>query len=772
MVQESPEPQATNADDALVQALTRQLQEQAKIIALREEAITWLQNELAIARDEVRSVKGSKFWTLREFYFRIKRSFANFRAPRPGAPLAHSNRANPTALDFKPAGVRTVPNSRYDELKIQPTLPFEDYAMLESAPYSFPVPPRVDIICFSIIDWSFRYQRPQHIMSQFAAHGHRVFYINLSQFLAPHSATRVQVLPLHENIYLCSLAAVRPPQIYRQVVRGLELAILLESLGALREEFKIEQAVSYVMTPAWGEVALGARQRWGWWLLYDCMDEWENFPGVSNALVKMEPRVAQESDLLVVTAHKLWDKWQVLNRRMVLARNGVDYESYVARVQPNELLKDIAHPVIGYFGAIADWFEVAWVVHAAQQRPQYTFVLLGGIFDVDISKLRALPNVILLGQQPYETMPLYLYHFDVCIIPFKRNTITEATDPVKLYEYFSAGHPVVATDLPELARYNDLIYFARDQAEFVAQLDAAVAEADPAHVQARRQMAQQNTWCARYEQIAAGIAAVVPRVSIVVVTYNNLALTRLCVDSVLSNTASFNYQLVIVDNHSTDATPEYLSALAAQYPQICVNLNQENRGFAAASNQGMTAASGDYLVLLNNDTIVPFGWLPRLVWHLRDPQIGLVGALTNFAGNEAKLDVPYATWKELNAFAWERGERFRHQSAEINVLAMFCLALRRAVYQEVGPLDEQFGIGMFEDDDYTMRVRQRGYRIVCALDTFVHHFGQAAFRQLIHEGRYDSLFAENRRRYESKWQTEWVPHRHGELQPSPSATVH
>ena len=290
------------------------------------------------------------------------------------------------------------------------------------------------------------------------------------------------------------------------------------------------------------------------------MTAWTNgkiFPAMSNTLVKMEPRVVQECDLLVVSAEKLYDKWRSRNRPMVLARNGVDYDTYVSRLKPNAILDGVQHPVIGYFGAIADWFEVDWVVHAALQRPQFTFVLLGGIFEVDVSKLRGLPNVKLLGQQPYETMPLYLYHFDVCIIPFKRNPITEATDPVKLYEYFSAGRPVVATELPEIEPYRDLIYFARDKSEFVEQLDLAVTESDPVRTAARRQMAQQNTWTERYTQITAGISKVVPRASIIVVTFNNLALTRLCVESILANTAYPNYELIIVDNHSTDATPEY-----------------------------------------------------------------------------------------------------------------------------------------------------------------------------------------------------------------------
>ena len=92
------------------------------------------------------------------------------------------------------------------------------------------------------------------------------------------------------------------------------------------------------------------------------------------------------------------------------------------------------------------------------------------------------------------------------------------------------------------------------------------------------------------------------------------------------------------------------------------------------------------------------------------------------------------------------------------MLAMFCVAMRREVFERVGSLDEQFEVGMFEDDDYARRLRQAGYKIVCAEDVFVHHFGQASMGELCGSGDYDRVLEANRRRFEEKWGITWQPH--------------
>ncbi len=236
--------------------------------------------------------------------------------------------------------------------------------------------------------------------------------------------------------------------------------------------------------------------------------------------------------------------------------------------------------------------------------------------------------------------------------------------------------------------------------------------------------------------------------SIVILTHNELPYTHRCLESIRRRTDE-PYEIIVVDNASTDGTLDYVSAL----PDVQVIANAENRGFAAGCNQGIKVASGDQVLLLNNDTIVTTGWLDRMLSALEsDERIGLVGPTTNNCAGDQRISVPYDNLSSIDGFAWDWGSKHRGELAEIGdngTLIGFCLLIRRSVIERVGVLDEQFGVGNFEDNDYCERTRRAGYRLVIARDSFVHHFGGVTFRGANID--YGRLMAENERRYSDKW---------------------
>jgi GT2 family glycosyltransferase/tetratricopeptide (TPR) repeat protein/2-polyprenyl-3-methyl-5-hydroxy-6-metoxy-1,4-benzoquinol methylase len=250
--------------------------------------------------------------------------------------------------------------------------------------------------------------------------------------------------------------------------------------------------------------------------------------------------------------------------------------------------------------------------------------------------------------------------------------------------------------------------------------------------------------------------------SIIIVTHNQLEYTRQCLDSVRRLTDE-PYELIVVDNASTDGTREYLSAM----PGLHLIPNDTNRGFPAAVNQGITSSKGDQILLLNNDTVVSTGWLCRLLRALHgDRSIGLVGPCSNFVSGPQQIQVGYENVGEMDGFAWDWGKAHDGLRIETNRLVGFCLLIRREFVDAVGLLDERFGIGCFEDDDYCLRAARAGYRAMIAGDAFVHHYGGRTFLGSgVDVGR---LMSENQQRFHDKWSTA----RNGDVQAGEPETRH
>jgi GT2 family glycosyltransferase len=535
-----------------------------------------------------------------------------------------------------------------------------------------------------------------------------------------------------------------------------------DAFTSLRRDFCITDAVCLVDLPFWTPAAFKFRDKFGWRVVYDCMDDHSGFSNTSADMLKCEEDLSRQSDLVLTTSHSLFEEHSRLNSNCRLVPNAVDFDHFrfVLPEVPEEL-KGISRPVVGYYGAISDWFDSELIRMLALARPHWSFVLIGHTVGSNLSPLSGLKNVHLLEEKPYPLLPKYLHAFDVCVIPFKKTPLTDATNPVKLFEFLSAGKPVVAADLIELRNYSEFVLLANGPDQWLNALETSLADHIPERAAAAIDFARRNTWEDRFRQIELDIRKLYSKASIVIVTYNNVDYTRLCLTSIYERTVYPNFEVIVVDNASEDDTCEFLQDFTKSHSNVQLILNDSNEGFARATNLGVAASSGEYIVFLNNDTIVTRGWLGRLIHHLRDPKAGMVGPVTNSSGNESRIMVDYQNPMDADMERFAEQYTFQHegQTFPIRVLAFFCVAMRRSVWEEIGPLDERFGIGMFEDDDYAQRIKQYGYQIQCAEDVFVHHWGSASF-SLLEDNEYDRLFDENRKKFEEKWNMAWEPHQY------------
>lgn len=616
---------------------------------------------------------------------------------------------------------------------------------------------RPDCLFWGVIDWHFRHQRPQHLAAGLAAHGHRVFYISPRFADNPRRPFVLERLDVEGEVYQARLSVSSPVPIYQGEPQGAQAQATRGALRELLRRGNIQRAVCVVQHPGWRQLAYMVPDSQ---IVYDCMDHHRGFGQAAECLGPVERDLVARSEIVVASSSWLYDRLRVRNPRTVLVRNACDPEHF--RTPPQVIHKDRKNRrTIGYYGAIAEWFDAELLYQVARTFCDCRILLVGADTAGVVKSLGSCKNVESHGEVPYDELPCYLHAMDVCLIPFQLVELTHATNPLKVYEYLAAGKPVVTTDLPELRHpeMQPLLYRARNRSEFIEGVRAALAEAPDAPIRTkRRQFAACQSWRHRVETLEQSIDAISdPPVSVIIVTWNNLDLTRKCIDSIFEVEDYDNLELVIVDNASGDGTTEYLEQLRAGRSNVNVIINDENRGFAPANNQGMEAATGEYLVLLNNDTAVTPGWLRTLVGHLRrKPDIGILGPVTNNIGNEACVATSYANREELINEARMRAQAHAGKVFDIAVTPFFCAAFSREVYNRVGPLDEDYELGFFEDDDYCQRIRQQGLRVCCAEDVLIHHELSASFDRLSAERR-EEIFARNRAYYESKW-GRWTPH--------------
>jgi glycosyltransferase involved in cell wall biosynthesis len=255
-------------------------------------------------------------------------------------------------------------------------------------------------------------------------------------------------------------------------------------------------------------------------VVYDWIDDLEIFTDFDPRLVRRNhERALAEADVVASVARTLHTRALSHRSDAVYLPNGVDEEHFAGTGTappddpPLDRLRREGKPIAGYYGALARWFDYSLLAETARRRPDWNFLLIGPDYDGSIGRsvLLDCPNVTWIGPRPYSSLPGYLRVFDVATIPFRLDPVTLATSPLKLYEYFAGGRPVVTTALPECVAHPE-VHAVETAEQFAAMLDVARRAGQDPGVRARlRAVGAANSWRERVLQIEDVLAARAPR---------------------------------------------------------------------------------------------------------------------------------------------------------------------------------------------------------------------------------------------------------------------
>ncbi|MGE0865658.1 MAG: ElyC/SanA/YdcF family protein [Vicinamibacterales bacterium] len=378
-----------------------------------------------------------------------------------------------------------------------------------------------DILCISSIDWDFIWQGHQELMSRLAAQGHRVLFIENTgvRQVRVSDMGRIRARLKNWNRGTKGFREERPnlfvhsplvlPLPYSRIAGWINRKVMMRSITRWMRATGFSRPVvwTFLPTPLARDVIARIDPVA---TVYHCVDEFASSSADARRIVASEEQLFRDADLVFVTSEKLRERAARFNERVHLFPSGVSLEAFgTARESGVHVPDDLAalpRPIAGYVGGIHQWVDQDLLAAAATRLPNTTFALIGPA-QVDVSRLQACPNVHLLGQRPHAEVPAYVQGFDVGLVPYRIADYTANVYPAKMNEYLAMGKPVVATDLPEVHRFNrehaEVIAVAKDAPDFAAAIERGIADAGADASQRRVAVAERNGWSRRLADMSA-----------------------------------------------------------------------------------------------------------------------------------------------------------------------------------------------------------------------------------------------------------------------------
>ncbi len=330
------------------------------------------------------------------------------------------------------------------------------------------------MVCFSHLRWGFVYQRPQHLMTRFARTMRVVFVeepITDSNTSSPYMDVRTCPKSGVE------IATPRLPENLGSDIAKASLQVIIEDFLS---DTPAKNRIFWFYTPMMLDLVPNAKAAS---IVYDCMDELSNFKGAPPEMRTSEQKLMKMANVVFTGGQALFEAKSREHSNAYPFPSGIEHEHFAKARTQLEDPKDqshIPHPRLGFFGVIDERMDLVTLARLADERPEYSIVMIGPVVKISPEALPKASNIHYLGMKSYNELPQYLSGWDAALMNFAINDATKYISPTKTPEYLAGGKPVISTPVLDVVRnYGDLdaVFIAEQGDDFIEACDQALTMA-------------------------------------------------------------------------------------------------------------------------------------------------------------------------------------------------------------------------------------------------------------------------------------------------------
>ena len=446
-------------------------------------------------------------------------------------------------------------------------------------------------------------------------------------------------------------------------------------------------------------------------IVYENIDNWETSLGNGVYDEKMLKKLLVKSSVIVGTAKPLVEqlngylkKYNIKNKKVLYLPNAVDEEMFCGLRyfdKPNDLV--IGKKTLLYYGSLwGSWFDWDLLNTLARNNPDFSINLIGDYANV-MDKDKCPNNIHFLGLKKQYELPAYLKYVDFSFIPFKEGEISDYVSPLKVFEYIAMYTKVLATNLPDIKDYPN-VYFGNTSKEWEDIINRDIC-VDKEKADA---FIDNNTWFNRVDKLLDNVydikSQLKDKLSIVILNYNNKDIIFKSINSLLKYNDLYNYEIIVVDNGSTDGSFELLKN---KYKNKIKLYKNTKNGCSSGRNLGVNKSSREYILFLDSDQwvtnkyfLIPYEKL------LKQNNVGLIGWAAGFFNDSG------VSYYVVDSFPYRYMPQNMLGRSDISYLGSGGMLVKKDLFNKVSGFDEAYDPTCYEDTDFSLKVLNEGKKIV------------------------------------------------------------